>query len=66
MLFTILAVDTEITIYNIAGQPVLKTQKSEKTGLNKNTLNISSLPTGVYSLQVRSGNDVKTVKFLKD
>ena len=58
--------DTEITIYNIAGQPVLKTQKSEGAGLNKNTLNISALPTGVYSLQVRSGNDVKTIKFLKD
>ncbi len=58
--------NTEITIYNIAGQPVLKTQKSEGTGLNKNILNISALPTGVYSLQVRSGNDVKTIKFLKD
>jgi len=57
--------NTEITIYNISGQPVLKSQNSETQGLNKNTLNISTLPTGMYSLHVRSGNDVKTVKFLK-
>jgi len=57
--------NTEITIYNISGQPVLKTLNSESTGLNKNTLNISTLPAGMYSLHVRSGNDVKTVKFLK-
>ena len=56
---------TEITIYNISGQPVFKTQNFEGTGLNKNTLNISTLPTGLYSLLVRSGNEVKTVKFLK-
>ena len=56
---------TEITIYNISGQPVFKTQNFEGTGLNKNTLNISTLPTGIYSLLVRSGNEVKTVKFLK-
>lgn len=57
---------TEITIYNISGQPVIKTQNSESIGLNKNLLNISSLATGMYSLHVRSGNDVKTVKFLKE
>lgn len=57
--------NTEITIYNISGQPVLKSQNSETQGLNKNTLNISTLPAGMYSLHVRSGDDVKTVKFLK-
>jgi len=57
---------TEITIFNISGQPVLKTRNSESAGLNKNTLNISALPTGLYSLHIRSGNDVKTVKFLKE
>lgn len=56
---------TEITIYNISGQPVFKTQNFESTGLNKQTLNISSLPTGMYSVFVRSGNEAKTVKFLK-
>lgn len=56
---------TEITIYNISGQPVFKSQSFENTGLNKNTVNIESLPTGLYSLLIRSGNDVKTVKFLK-
>ncbi len=58
--------DTEITIYNISGQPVFKTRNFENAGLNKNTLNISSLPTGIYSLHIRSGNDIKTVKFLKN
>lgn len=57
--------DTEITVYNISGQPVFKTQNTENAGLNKNTLNISTLPAGIYSLHVRAGNDVKTVKFLK-
>lgn len=57
--------NTEITVYNISGQPVFKTQNFESPGLNKNTLNISTLPTGIYSLRVRSGNEVKTVKFLK-
>ena len=57
--------NTEITIYNISGQPVLKSQNSESLGLNKNTLNISILPAGMYSLHVRSGNDVKTVKIFK-
>ena len=56
---------TEFTVYNMSGQPVLKYQNTESVGLNKNTLNISGLPTGIYSLIVRSGNDVKTVKFLK-
>ena len=56
---------TEITIYNISGQPVLKTQNIESTGLNRQTLNINALPTGMYSVLVRSGNEVKTVKFLK-
>lgn len=57
--------DIEITIYNISGQPVLKTQNFENIGLNKTLLNISSLSTGMYSLHVRSGNEAKTVKFLK-
>lgn len=57
--------NTEITIYNISGQPVYKTLNAESAGLNKNTLNISTLPAGIYSLHVRSGSDVKTVKFLK-
>jgi len=56
---------TRITIYNISGQPVFETQSIESTGLNKNTLNINMLPTGMYSLNIRSGNEVKTVKFLK-
>jgi len=57
--------NTEIIIYNISGQPVFKSQNSESQGLNKNTLNINALPAGMYSLLVRSGDDVKTVKFLK-
>jgi len=57
--------NTEIIIYNISGQPVFKSQNSENQGLNKNTLNINTLPAGMYSLLVRSGDEVKTVKFLK-
>jgi len=57
--------DTEITVYNMSGQPVFKTRNTESAGLNKNTLNIGALPAGIYSLHVCSGNDIKTVKFLK-
>ena len=57
--------NTDITIYNISGQPVFKTQNFESTGLNKQTLNIGNLPSGMYSLLIRSGKDAKTVKFLK-
>ena len=57
--------ETEITIYNISGQPVYKTLNSENSGLNKNTLNISMLPTGIYNLILRSGNDYKSAKFIK-
>ena len=56
---------TEFTIYNISGQPVYKSQYSESAGLNKQTMNIGALPAGMYSLHVRSGNEVKTVKFIK-
>ena len=56
---------TEFTIYNISGQPVYKSQYSESAGLNKQTMNIGALPAGMYSLRVRSGNEVKTVKFIK-
>lgn len=57
--------NTEITIYNISGQPVYKAQYTESAGLNKQNLNVGALPAGMYSLQVRSGKEVKTVKFLK-
>ena len=57
--------NTEITVYNISGQPVLKTQNFESPGLIKQTLNIGNLPAGMYSLLIRSGNETKTVKFLK-
>lgn len=56
---------TEITVYNISGQTVLKSRNIANQGLNKNTLNISSLPAGIYSLNIRAGNDMKSVKFLK-
>ncbi len=58
--------DTEITIYNISGQPVFKTTSMQNSGLNKQVVNVSSLPSGIYSLMLRSGNDVKSVKFLKE
>ncbi|PIF06235.1 MAG: hypothetical protein CSA36_02635 [Draconibacterium sp.] len=58
--------DVEITVYNISGQPVLKSQTVERSGLNKNKLDISSLPVGMYSVRVSSGNKFKVVKFLKD
>ncbi len=57
--------DTEFTVYNIAGQPVLKTRNFEGSGLNKQRLNISDLPVGMYTVRINSGNDIKTVKFLK-
>ena len=57
--------NTEYTVFNMAGQPVLKVQSVEQNGLNKQTLNIGHLLTGMYSIQVRSGADVQTMIFLK-
>lgn len=57
--------NTEFTVYNISGQAVLNTRTVESSGLKKNILNIGHLPAGIYSLQVRSGIEMKTVKFLK-
>jgi hypothetical protein len=57
--------DTEFSVYNLAGQLVLQTKNYESAGLNKQILDISSIPVGMYTLQVRSGNNVNTVKFLK-
>ncbi len=57
---------TDISIYNISGQRVLNRQVKEKAGLNKQTLNISSLPSGIYNAKVSSGNSSRSVKFVKE
>lgn len=57
--------DTEISVYNISGQLVINRHLNERAGLNKQTLDVSSLTPGVYSVNVRSGNEMKSVKFIK-
>ncbi len=56
----------EITVYNISGQLVLKQEATEDAGLNKQTLNISTLPSGIYNAKLSSGNVSKSVKFIKE
>jgi len=58
--------ETEISVYNISGQLVINRYLNESAGLNKQTLDVSSLTSGIYSVKVRSGNEMKSVKFIKE
>jgi len=58
--------ETEISVYNISGQLVLHKLANENAGLNKSTLNIRELPSGVYNVKISSGNKSQSVKFIKE
>lgn len=58
--------DFEFSVYNISGQLMINRQVNEGSGLNKQILNVGSLPSGIYSVRVSSGNVVRSVKFVKE
>lgn len=56
---------TSLKIYDVLGKEVaLLVNRVEKTGRHQVTFNASSLPSGVYFYQLRSGNFVETKKML--
>jgi hypothetical protein len=52
--------DATLSITNILGQTVLKQQVKIKDGFNSKTLDVSSLPNGVYFVLLNSTNYSKT------
>jgi len=52
--------DATLSITNILGQTVLKQQVKIKDGFNLKTLDVSSLPNGVYFVLLNSTNYSKT------
>jgi hypothetical protein len=51
----------ELSIVNIAGQTIINQMITTKQA----TLNVAELATGVYFLEVKTNNDLKTVKLIK-
>ena len=55
-----------IMVYNNTGQPVYATETTQPLLLSGYRLNLSSLVTGVYFVQVSSSSVLTTIKFLKN
>lgn len=58
-------VTTNMVIYNAVGQPIYETRIATHTGENQHTLDLTNLPDGLYILQVRNGDEVQSVRFLR-
>ena len=52
--------EVELKIYNQLGQKVLQTDLTSES----NTINVSSLSSGIYLLKISTGNHSKTYKFI--
>jgi PKD repeat protein len=57
--------DLTMTITNLVGQEVVRENKTLNAGNNTFNLDMSSLPTGLYLLSLKSGSDVITYKLQK-
>ena len=57
---------TQMRVVNQLGSVVFEQRQSSSQGQNQSALNISQLQPGIYFLQVGSGKDLKTVKFIKN
>ena len=51
--------DAEITVINIEGRKVMEVNTFDK-------VNVSTLESGIYLLQVRSDEEVRMIKFIKE
>jgi hypothetical protein len=54
----------DISIINQLGQPVLFKKVSESEGTNLNTIDVSKLKAGVYTLKVNNGKQIQTKKMI--
>ncbi|HSN08776.1 MAG TPA: T9SS type A sorting domain-containing protein, partial [Hanamia sp.] len=53
-----------ITFINELGQPVLIKQLQAHAGTNINTLDVSALQQGIYTVKVNNGTDIQTTKLI--
>lgn len=56
---------SHLYIFNLIGQRVYDAQIPATTGDNQYTLGLEDLPDGLYILQLRNGDEVQSVRFLK-
>ena len=56
----------DVMVYNNTGQPVYATETTQQNLLAGFRLNLSSLVTGIYFVQVSSSSVLSTLKFLKN
>ena len=56
-----------LNLYNMQGQKVMSHMEDEvlSEGMHKQTINLSSLPTGVYFAKLETSQGIKTVRVLK-
>ncbi len=55
----------ELALYNSIGQLIDREELNFQSGLLNKTFDLAPFPTGVYSLQIRSGKEAKNVLVLK-
>lgn len=55
-----------VMVYNNTGQPVYSTQTTQQQLLSGLKMNLSSIVTGMYFVQVSSSSVLSTLKFLKN
>ena len=55
-----------VTIYNVAGKILLTTSQSFSAGEQSIRLDVSKLPSAFYFAEVKSGDYMKTMKFVKE
>ncbi len=59
------SLDYELRISDLSGRTILRNNLQATEGLNTVRTNISSLLPGLYLAEIRSGKEVKTLKFVK-
>jgi hypothetical protein len=56
--------NVDISVFDINGKLVIQEQLSQASGSHQYQLNCSNIPRGMYVVSVRTGNTVKTSKFI--
>ena len=54
----------DIAVYNLTGQKVMETSATVSTGINRPSLDVTSLSSGIYFLSVSANGFKETVKFI--
>jgi PKD repeat protein len=59
------AMDYEIRVSDLHGKTLVRNQQTAISGLNAARVNIAGLVPGLYLAEIRTGNSVKTIRFVK-